>query len=403
MSNAILYQMKATDENHGKIFQGLKDDLEIDLNDYEKVAEIGLSEFKKVFKNDIDGMLESIFSYGNTNKGFRQRNPNARSISVSDIIEIDGKYYYCDTFGFKDVTDKIKTKTEESVDNYMDKLSVNYMSKIFNQMRQNGWDGKEETADKYFDDIMRKIDPDFDKHNPEEKVQDETEPLREERYYYTEIVYVEDALESIKGSLGQAQLRLAEAMGDSLENEYSKEQFEILKNVDINIQNITVDVAQVKEKLVKAFPSRIRAMTPEEKEYIDAHKDEIKEESKKLQETETIGNPEINNDNVEELDLGDNSDPENKFHNEDGSDKTIYDYLEDRIGQDMSVGELNTVLQSLFGKFGKVFLTFDEFYNQDPDERQELVIWEDEDMYTITYEIKDQIEPTVEITDVNVE
>ena len=76
----------ANDDNHGKIFQGLKYDLEINLNDYEKVAEIGLSEFKKVFKNDIDGMLESIFSYGNTNKGFRQKNPNARSISVSDII-----------------------------------------------------------------------------------------------------------------------------------------------------------------------------------------------------------------------------------------------------------------------------------------------------------------------------
>ena len=49
MSNAILYQMKAIDENHEKIFQGLKDDLEINLNDYEQVAEIGLKEFRKVF------------------------------------------------------------------------------------------------------------------------------------------------------------------------------------------------------------------------------------------------------------------------------------------------------------------------------------------------------------------
>lgn len=404
MAEAILYQMKATDENHGKIFQGLKDDLEIDMNDYDEVARINLKEFKKVFKSDIQGMLESIFSYGNSTKQFRQNYPNARSISVSDIIEIDGKYYYCDTFGFKEVSDKVKVKQEEAVENYMDKLSTEYMAKIFTQMRQNGWDGKEETADKYFDDIMRKIDPDFDKHNPKEQAQDNSEPLREERYYYSEIVYVEDGLKSIKGSLGNVQMRLAEAMQDSTENEYTKEQFEVLKNADINIGNLIIDVAKVNEKLEKAFPSRIRMMTPEEKEYIEAHRNELenKDESLKLQEIETIGNPEINND-VEEFDLGDNSDPENKFHNEDGSDKTIYDYLEDRIGQDMSVGELNTVLQSLFGKFGKVFLTFDEFYNQDPDERQELVIWEDEDMYTITYEIKDQIEPTVEITDVNVE
>ena len=399
MAEAILYQMKATDENHGKIFQGLKDDLEIDLNDYDEVARINLKEFKKVFKSDIQGMLESIFSYGNSTKQFRQNYPNARSISVSDIIEIDGKYYYCDTFGFKDITDRVKIKTEESVDNYMDKLSVNYMSKIFNQMKENGWDGKEETADKYFDDIMRKVDPDFEKHNPKEQAQDNSEPLREERYYYSEIVYVEDGLKSIKGSLGNVQIRLAEAMHDSTENEYTKEQFEVLKNVDINIGNLIVDVAKVNEKLEKAFPSRIRMMTPEEKEYIETHKDEIEKqtESKKLQEDEP------DKSNISINDLGDNSDLENIHHNEDGSDKTILDYLEARIGEEMSVGELNTFLQSLFGKFETLFITADTVYNQDPEERQELVVWDDEDMYTITYEIKDQMEPTIEITDINVE
>ena len=65
-------------------------------------------------------------------------------------------------------------------------------------MKQNGWDGKEETADKYFDDIMRKLDPDFEKNNPEsqeqEQPQDNSEPLREERYYYGEIVNIEDSI-----------------------------------------------------------------------------------------------------------------------------------------------------------------------------------------------------------------
>ena len=394
MAEAILYQMKATDENHGKIFQGLKDDLEIDMNDYDEVARINLKEFKKVFKSDIQGMLESIFSYGNSTKQFRQNYPNARSISVSDIIEIDGKYYYCDIFGFKDITDRIKTKTEESVDNYMDKLSVNYMSKIFNQMKQNGWDGKEETADKYFDDIMRKLDPDFEKNNPEsqeqEQPQDNSEPLREERYYYGEIVNIEDSLKSIKDSLGRVQIRVANEMRDSDKNEYSKEQFEVLKNININIGNLIVDTASIFEKLEKAFPSRIRMMTPEEKEYIETHKDELEKqtESKKLQEEDEKENISIN-------DLEDNVDDE--------SDKTILDYLEARIGEEISVGELNTFLQSLFGKFETLFITADTVYNQDPEERQELVVWDDEDMYTITYEIKDQMEPIIEITDINVE
>ena len=395
MAEAILYQMKATDKNHGKIFQGLKDDLEIDLNDYDEVARINLKEFKKVFKSDIQGMLESIFSYGNSTKQFRQNYPNARSISVSDIIEIDGKYYYCDTFGFKDITDRIKTKTEESVDNYMDKLSVNYMSKIFNQMKENGWDGKEETADKYFDDIMRKLDPDFEKNNPEsqEQAQDDSEPLREERYYYGEIVNIEDSLKSIKDSLGKVQIRVANEMRDSDKNEYSKEQFEVLKNININIGNLIVDTASVFEKLEKAFPSRIRMMTPEEKEYIETHKDELEKqtESKKLQEEADTENISINDleDNVDNVD--------------DELDKTILDYLEARIGEEISVGELNTFLQSLFGKFETLFITADTVYNQDPEERQELVVWDDEDMYTITYEIKDQMEPTIEITDINVE
>ena len=104
-----------------------------------------------------------------------------------------------------------------------------------------------------------------------------------------------------------------------------------------------------------------------------------------------------------EEDLGDNSDPDHIFTNEDGSEKTIVDYLQDRIDQTMSVGELNTILQSLFGKFNTVFLTYDEFYNQDPEELQELVVWDDDDMYTINYEIKDVLEPMIAITDVNIE
>ena len=83
--------------------------------------------------------------------------------------------------------------------------------------------------------------------------------------------------------------------------------------------------------------------------------------------------------------------------------KTILDDLEDRIGQKITVGELNTILQSLFGQYNKVFLLVSDLYNQDPDELQELVVWDDEDMYTITYEITDIMKEEISLTDVVVE
>ena len=99
--NASLYQMKATPDNHMKIFAGLDFvDEKINLNDYNKVAEINLDEFQS---DNINMTLEAIFTYGNSDEEYYQNNPQARSISVSDIIEIDGKFYYVDSFGFKEI------------------------------------------------------------------------------------------------------------------------------------------------------------------------------------------------------------------------------------------------------------------------------------------------------------
>lgn len=83
--------------------------------------------------------------------------------------------------------------------------------------------------------------------------------------------------------------------------------------------------------------------------------------------------------------------------------KTTLDLLQDRIGQPLSVGEFNTILQSIFAKFNEVFLLTNDLYDMDPNENQELVIFDDDDMYTINYDIKDIYDGTIEITDVNVE
>ena len=84
-------------------------------------------------------------------------------------------------------------------------------------------------------------------------------------------------------------------------------------------------------------------------------------------------------------------------------DKSLLDYLQDRIGQQISVGAFNNILQSLFAQYNKVFLTISDLYSMDLDEPQELVVDDDADFYTITYDIIDMDEGIIEITDVNIE
>lgn len=84
-------------------------------------------------------------------------------------------------------------------------------------------------------------------------------------------------------------------------------------------------------------------------------------------------------------------------------EETVYDLLVDRIGQEITVGELNTVLQSIFGKYDDIFLLENDLYNADGDQLQDLVIWDDDDEYTLTFRVLDMIDGIIELTDVNVE
>ena len=63
-----------------------------DINDYELVLNVNL---------EVED-LEEIFRLGN-NGELKKYNYYMRSISVSDIIEVDGKKYFVDSFGFKEV------------------------------------------------------------------------------------------------------------------------------------------------------------------------------------------------------------------------------------------------------------------------------------------------------------
>ena len=66
----------------------------IDMEDYTLVAECTPIDAK-----DVNSALDEIYWLGNN--GTLAKIFKMRSISVSDIIEIDGTEYYVDSFGFK--------------------------------------------------------------------------------------------------------------------------------------------------------------------------------------------------------------------------------------------------------------------------------------------------------------
>ena len=66
------------------------------INDYTLVAEYEEEDYKDNF------LLNEIWEKGN-NGELQCQFPNMYSISVSNIIEIDNKKYYVDSFGFKEV------------------------------------------------------------------------------------------------------------------------------------------------------------------------------------------------------------------------------------------------------------------------------------------------------------
>lgn len=117
-------------------------------------------------------------------------------------------------------------------------------------------------------------------------------------------------------------------------------------------------------------------------------------ESKKLQEDEIIDRP-------EDL-IRDSEEDDAIHHNEDKSDKTVIDYLEERIGQEIDAGRLNSILQSIFGMYNRTFIMPDDLYNMDLDSTQTLNIDIDGDEYTIYYDIIDVDAGLIKITDIEV-
>lgn len=61
-----------------------------------------LADYEVVYEGELEGdnILEQLFNMFNI---ARPEDYKGRSMSISDVVEIEGKYYYCDPIGFKEI------------------------------------------------------------------------------------------------------------------------------------------------------------------------------------------------------------------------------------------------------------------------------------------------------------
>ena len=118
-----IYQLKVTDGNRAVRFMNLETAIKIrgrspNIGDYGKVYEttrdaLGIELF------DPETILERVFSIFNI---YRPDDYKARSLSVSDVVTLDGTAYYVDSFGFKKI-ENFKEETNAQKGRKIDHIS----------------------------------------------------------------------------------------------------------------------------------------------------------------------------------------------------------------------------------------------------------------------------------------
>lgn len=132
-STAILYQVtpgKTREYGFESLKMLDKFGIELSLDNYTEVANIDYSKYTDA--TDTNAILEAIFREGNTNQDMRVEFPTMRSVSVSDIVLLDGRYYYCDDFGWTDVTDRL-TSVNESEGGDLKSQVVEYLTSKYGE------------------------------------------------------------------------------------------------------------------------------------------------------------------------------------------------------------------------------------------------------------------------------
>ena len=108
--NYEIYQIDIKNDPEHRCFSELFDDVEeLSLDDYNYVRvfkgkfEPNTKNPSKIFKRRINyiKILNYLFERFNIN---RPAEFKGRSLSVSDIVKIDNKYFYCQPIGWKEIT-----------------------------------------------------------------------------------------------------------------------------------------------------------------------------------------------------------------------------------------------------------------------------------------------------------
>lgn len=65
-----------------------------------------INEYEKVYEGDINGYKSIVETLNRLFEIFNAKHPedfNGHSLSVSDVVKLDDKYYYCDSIGWKEL------------------------------------------------------------------------------------------------------------------------------------------------------------------------------------------------------------------------------------------------------------------------------------------------------------
>lgn len=351
----------------------------LDNNKYSKVIKKDGKQFRYNYKDnvveyigEIDGEIEILDSVGLSKENWDNKEVRDEYLDqyIMDLNEEE-------SYMTKDLMDEFGlTENKEKVQ----EADALQFIKDIEDAKLLGWDGKDETLPEYMEKVknMREVDKELGnkKENLEEnKTVDKLSKMNLKQLYMQEFPEEEaffndlnekttlyDVVVALNDGVDVYEVIFKDDHGDSVVRE--------------NVFNLISEALNIDyEDVYQCW------LNPEE------HPIKLNEELKTEAEEDKIEEPgeaeDIEKDELE--------------------NKTIYDLLVEREGQVMSVGEFNSLIQSIFAQFNNIFLLQSDLYNVDPEETIDVVVWDDNDMYTITLKIDDIIESTIEIVNVEVE
>ena len=82
----------------------MKDEkLFVSWDDLNKYSKFDISQYKKVYEGEVTEMTDLFYMLESIFRKFNHRYPSdfyGHSLSVSDVVNVDGINYYCDSYGW---------------------------------------------------------------------------------------------------------------------------------------------------------------------------------------------------------------------------------------------------------------------------------------------------------------